>query len=115
MSDEELHARIIRHVNNDHKLALYDILAHYNGIKLNYRDPRTNVQLLRVANDALTVTYTPPTQETQTSIVHVRPPMKSLGEARVVITHMAKTAAAALNYSPVQVTRYVFPKLTNPV
>jgi hypothetical protein len=115
MADQEIHSRIIRHMNNDHKLALFDILAHYNGLKLDSNDPRTNVQLLRVSNDALTISYTPKTQETQTTIVQIMPAMKSLGEARVVLTQMAKASAAALGYSPVQVKRYTLPNPKNHV
>jgi hypothetical protein len=115
MADQELHSRIIQHMNNDHKLALYDILAHYNGLKLNSDDPRTSVQLLRVSNDALTVSYTPKTQETQTTIVQITPAMKSLGEARVVLSQMAKVSAAALGYAPVQVKRYTLPNPRNRV
>lgn len=108
-----MHEQYVRHMNNDHKMALYDYLAHYNGITLDFSDSRTSVELVRIANDGLTISYKAPGQKAQTAVVTLSPPMASLGEARMRLVNMAKESAAALGHSHVRLKTYIPPSVAD--
>lgn len=102
--------RIMDHVNRDHKLALYDYLAHYKNIHLSLDDPFTTVELRDISLDALTIWYANATH-TRTTTIPIAPAMAHLSDARAVLKRMARHAALAQGHEPVRLTHYACPRL----
>lgn len=109
---------VIAHFNTYHTLSLFDFLAHYCHIPLDWAaDPATtSVQLISLTPDALVLEYTAPHRAHPTkAMVQIVPPLTSLAgeagqkEAKQRLAAMAKEAAQARGYEAAQVTRYAPP------
>lgn len=98
-------ARILEHMNKDHMVSLYDFLAYYEGIKLDYSNPSHSVELVDVELDHITLNYIK-NGHSKTIVTPLDPPLKSLGEARVRFVKMAFEAADAFQVSPYQIKSF---------
>lgn len=89
-------------------MSLYDYLAYYEGIKLDYANPSHSVELVDIELDHMTLNYIK-NGHSKTVVTRLDPPMKSLSEARVRLVKMAFEAADAFQVSPYQIKAFRLP------
>ncbi|AOW04145.1 hypothetical protein B0I72DRAFT_142184 [Yarrowia lipolytica] len=104
--DEATKARILAHMNQDHKLSLKDYLYHYGGVTATAQI--ASVTLVDITSSALVLNYSLESDHLnlRTLSIPIKPELASLADAREVLVNMAKTAAGARGYSPFQIKEF---------
>lgn len=104
--DEATKARILAHMNQDHKLSLKDYLYHYGGVTATAQI--ASVTLVDITSSSLVLNYSLESDHLnlRTLSIPIKPELASLADAREVLVNMAKTAAGARGYSPFQIKKF---------
>lgn len=104
--DEATKARILAHMNQDHKLSLKDYLYHYGGVTATAQI--ASVTLVDITSSSLVLNYSLESDHLnlRTLSIPIKPELASLADAREVLVNMAKTAAGARGYSPFQIKEF---------
>ncbi|KAG5358995.1 hypothetical protein CJU90_3725 [Yarrowia sp. C11] len=104
--DEATKARILAHMNQDHKLSLKDYLYHYGGVTATAQI--ASVTLVDITSTSLVLNYSLESDHLnlRTLSIPIKPELASLSDAREVLVNMAKTAAGARGYSPFQIKEF---------
>ncbi|KAG5356061.1 hypothetical protein CJU89_5782 [Yarrowia sp. B02] len=104
--DEATKARILAHMNQDHKLSLKDYLYHYGGVTATAHI--ASVTLVDITSSSLVLNYSLESDHLnlRTLSIPIKPELASLSDAREVLVNMAKTAAGARGYSPFQIKEF---------
>lgn len=106
-SDAAAKERIISHMNADHSSSLSDYLQFYAHIQ----EPlAATAVLLDISLTKMTISTKSSPSGTTTTYIPIRPPMESLGDARVRLVDMAYEAMAGLGKSRYVVDFYLPPK-----
>lgn len=109
-SSSEMKDRILKHMNKDHRLSLFDYLEYYGRVPLDGLDPKNRVEMVDIELDHLTLQYSSHFEQRVSRRIDLQPPLKSLAGAREKLVEMAHTAATALGVSPTQVKHYKWPQ-----
>ncbi|RPA91820.1 hypothetical protein L873DRAFT_1831314 [Choiromyces venosus 120613-1] len=107
--DEALKARIITHMNQDHRKSLSHYLQHYSKLPAAIAD---TAELVDISLSRITLSMrSPPTDtETRTTYLPIRPsPMQALSESRERLVYMANECLTGLGLSPHVVKAYAPP------
>lgn len=104
--DDATKARILAHMNQDHKLSLKDYLYHYGGVTATAQI--ASVTLVDITSSSLVLNYSLESDHLnlRTLSIPIKPELASLADAREVLVNMAKTAAGARGYSPFQIKEF---------
>ncbi|AOA61345.1 hypothetical protein PP7435_CHR1-2423 [Komagataella phaffii CBS 7435] len=104
----EVQARIVAHMNKDHKIALEDYLSVYGNIAID--DKIANITMKDIELDNITLSFNHFDIEFPIiKPIPIDPPMKDLSEARIRLTEMAKYCASKRGFSHFQVAEIGYP------
>jgi len=108
IDDAALKARVMAHMNKDHKKSLSHYLQHYSKLPPATAD---TAELVDISLSRITLTTrSSPTGATTTVYLPIRPsPMQKLSESRERLVYMANECLAGLGLSPYVVKTYTPP------
>ncbi|CUS08975.1 unnamed protein product [Tuber aestivum] len=111
--DAALKARVIAHMNKDHKKSLSHYLQHYSKLPPAIADTAelTNISLSRI-----TLSTRSSSTGTETTYLPIRPsPMQNLSESRERLVYMANECLTGLGLSPYVIKTYAPPGIVGVV
>ncbi|ANZ73787.1 BA75_01118T0 [Komagataella pastoris] len=104
----EVQARIVAHMNKDHRIALEDYLSVYGNIAID--DKIANITMKDIELDNITLSFNHFDIEFPIiKPIPIDPPMKDIREARIKLTEMAKYCASKRGFSHFQVAETGYP------